>query len=290
MRPMRLIFALMVCGCSAHAEHSFRPLPGPGNVDLTAVWCAPGGDIVARDALGKVYPLRGSSHIMPDIPTASSGKALARASGMKFERSDDGGASWVTSALPRPPGAADYGKLEPIRVTFGPGGGRVFVLAGYIAISDSLEDQYMLLLRSDDRGASWKRVWTGPNHGPMSIMDRDGPEAPGIGAALAVAPDGAVHATSDKPGAMLSSRDGGVSFVLHDAATHEQLADLAVSRDSTIYAVGDHGAIVASTDGGATYSEIPAGVASRLSAIAACSDGSIWIVGEHGTVLSRSQP
>ncbi|HEY6040075.1 MAG TPA: hypothetical protein VIV58_37590, partial [Kofleriaceae bacterium] len=221
--------------------------------NLTSVTCTPAGDVYAIDDAGAVHDLRGHAA----TPSADPDKAAA--------------------AKVKLPGSVDYGRAQIEAVARD--GQRVYALGRYMAISNSLEDDYAYLLRSDDGGATWTVVWRGPNVGPMGMGHHKEPD---VGAALAVASSSVVLAAID--GAVLISSDHGKTFVRH-AAARAPLAALWASPAGRLYGVGHRGEIVISTDGGKTFEATHAGDAD-LAAITGCGD-EIWIVGARGVVLEH---
>jgi hypothetical protein len=158
----------------------------------------------------------------------------------------------------------------------------VYLLGHYTAISNSLEDVFTYLLRSDDSGRSWNHVWSGANTGPAGMGGRPELDA---GGALAVLPDGTVVMTAAQGGGVLVSHDAGTTFLNHGTPEREPLADLWVGPDGVLRGVGRRGAIVVSRDGARTFTREPSGVTEDLAAMTGC-DGTAWIVGAHGTVVT----
>jgi photosystem II stability/assembly factor-like uncharacterized protein len=167
-----------------------------------------------------------------------------------------------------------------MRIAVAPGGKQVFALVQYSAVSNSLEDAYRYLLRSDDRGATWSQVWTGPNRGPMGGPDQKGPDL----GALVVLADGTVMAADPDAPSVAMSSDGGETFITRPVPAREPLSDLAVGSDGMIVGIGRGGTMVVSTDDGKTFAARPTGVTGDLQAVVSCR-GSLWIVGDHATIL-----
>lgn len=188
--------------------------------------------------------------------------------------------------LGEPATMVDYGRSQPLRIAIAPGGKRVYLLGRYVAISNSLEDDYAYLLRSDDAGRSWTQVWTGPNMGPMGIGKRRDPD---VGAALVVLADGTLVLNGERDGVVVVSRDAGHTFEVRRTAARDAVSDLWLAPDGVLRGVGRRGAIVASSDGGRSFALESSGVTEDLAAVTGC-DGSAWIVGAHGTVVTAEIP
>ena len=222
--------------------------------NLTSVGCTATGDVYAIDDAGDVHDLRG--HATPPAPDPAK----------------------VAAAKIRLPHTVRYGQTQIAAVARD--GAHVYALGRYMAIGNSLEEDYAFLLRSDDGGATWAEVWDGPDSGPMSIGHGHDPE---IGTALAVSPSGVVLARTD--GTVSISTDLGKTFEPHATGAASLLAALWASPTGAIYGVGARGEIVVSTDRGESFDRMHEGDVD-LTAITGCGD-EIWIVGPRGTVLSR---
>jgi photosystem II stability/assembly factor-like uncharacterized protein len=285
---LRWCIAASALSCASTAGVAFhrQPLASPTTEDLVSVFCAPDGGVSALDAQGHRHDLRGPGAPMLSAryrAIAQAGDHVYRAQGSSLEHSTDGGKTWTAASPGRLVNAVPYGQMQIQRIAIAPGR-RVLVLGEYSAIGNSLEDAYGYLLRSDDRGATWSEVWTGPNHGPMG-----GPAGPSdreLGLALVVLPDGTIAATAATGGSVLVSTDGGDSFASRPTPAREPLSDLAIGPGGTVYGVGRRGTAVISTDGARTFAVQPTGVTEDLAAVASCG-GSVWIVGAHGTVLAH---
>jgi hypothetical protein len=254
LQAMRMLALLVLASCGHASPIHWARLPAGTTENLISVACTEAGDAYAIDDKGQAHDLRG--HASPLVADADK----------------------TSAAHFKLPGAAPYGRYQ-IEAT-ARDRAHVFALGRFMAISNSLENDFAYLLRSDDAGATWAAVWTGPDRGPMGMGDR---KAPDVGAALAVLPSGVALAASD--GAVLISSDGGKTFIRHATSVAEPLAALWASATGVLYGVGHRGEIVISTDKGNTFAATREGDAD-LAAITGCGD-EIWIVGARGTVLSR---
>lgn len=251
---MRISGLLALAGCGHAAAMEWTRVPAATGNNLTAVACTATGEVYATDDAGAIHDLRGQAARPAADP------AIA------------------TAARVKPPDSVAYGRTQIEAVARA--GKHVYALGRFMAVSNSLEDDYAYLLRSDDRGATWTLVWRGPNMGPMGTGHH---EEPDVGAALAVTPSGVILAATD--GGVLISSDLGKTFVRHATPSTTPLAGLWASPTGVLYGVGGHGEIVVSTDGGKTFEAAHEGDA-ELTAITGCGD-EIWIVGARGTVLER---
>ncbi len=250
---MRILTLLALAACGHAATIKWTRVPAGTVENLTSVACTSAGDVYAIDDAGALHHLRGHAA----APSAAPVK--------------------VAAAKVKLPGSVDYGRAQIEAVARD--GQHVYALGRYMAISNSLENDYAYLLRSDDDGATWATVWTGPDRGPMGMGRGQDPD---VGAALAVISSGVVLAATD--GAVLISSDLGKTFARHAAAS-APLAALWGSPTGAVYGVGSHGEIVISTDRGKTFRATHEGDAD-LAAITGCGD-KIWIVGARGTALER---
>lgn len=138
---------------------------------------------------------------------------------------DDGGATWSEQALPEPPGSsrADLNLIS----LFADGHGRLYATA-----------ERGQLLRSDDRGRSWRYLDTGYD---------------GTLWAGAVLPDGRLLVGGQRGTLLRGSVDGGawqrIALKSRSSITAIQVAG------GQVLAVGLDGLLVSSRDGGATFEE-----------------------------------
>ncbi len=98
------------------------------------------------------------------------------------------------------------------------------MLGHYVQVGNSLESTYFYLERSDDGGATWSRVWTGPDTGSLGYDQRAG-RGPDVTGALAVGEHGEV-ALAAVDGSILVSADGGHTFVAHPTPSRDGLIRL----------------------------------------------------------------
>ena len=251
---MRLLWLLALAACGHAAVIKWTRVPAVTAKNLTSVACTKTGDVYAIDDAGDLHDLRG--HATPPAPDPAK----------------------VAAAKIRLPHTVRYGQTQIAAVARDHA--HVYALGRFMAIGNSLEEDYAFLLRSDDGGATWVEVWDGPDSGPMSIGHRHDPE---IGTALAVISSGVVLARTD--GTVLISSDLGKTFKSHATGAASLLAALWASPTGALYGVGARGQIVVSSDGGESFDSMRVGDAD-LTAITGCGD-EIWIVGARGTVLSR---
>jgi hypothetical protein len=282
-RALVMAVALGCASCGAAGSRSIvvTRVDARTASDLVSVWCTPTGYVYAVDAQGGAHDLDGhGARLSWDRggPVARAEHLLYQVSGGQLVRSDDDGARW-TALQPLAPTDVAYGRASPVAVAIGSGGGPVFVLGRYTAISDSLESSYAYLVRSDDRGATWSKLWVGPDEGPIGIGRRHGPD---VASTLAVLPSGAV-ALAAVDGSVLLSTDSGRTFAPRQLPRATPLHTL-WSGTGGLYGVGSRGAIVVSTDGGRSFRAVDSRVDRDLFALTGCSDH-VWIAGAGGTAL-----
>jgi len=251
---MRLLWLMALAACGHAVAIKWTQVPAATAKNLTSVACTKTGDVYAIDDAGGLHDLRG--HATPPAPDP------AKAAAAKFKL----------------PHTVRYGQTQIAAVARDHA--HVYALGRFMAIGNSLEEEYAFLLRSDDGGATWAEVWDGPDRGPMGMGNRHDPD---VGTALAVIPWGVVLARTD--GAVLISNDLGKTFESHATGAASLLAALWASPTGALYGVGARGEIVVSTDRGESFDRVHEGDAD-LTAITGCGD-EIWIVGARGTVLSR---
>ncbi len=281
--------AWLACvSCAGAGSFAVTPVTPATTDDLLSVWCMPGGGVYALDRHGGAHPLEGRG---PRVgwddggPVTVAGGRLYQVRQGQLRRSDDGGAHW-TPLMVTAPADVPYGRASLLAVAAGASGTPLFALGRYLAIGNSLESAYVYLVRSDDGGTSWSRVWTGSDEGPMGLLG--GRHGPGVTAALAVLPGGAI-ALGGMDGSVLVSSDGGRTFVARPTPAKAAILGLWAAPRGALYGVGVRGAIVVSTDGGRTFSAANARVASDLYAVTGCA-GHVWIVGAHGAALRQRRP
>ncbi len=294
--PMRWsLLALLVAGCSAHANRVPPRLVwtrvSAGTTDhLDHLYCSAEGRISIGDSHGRRHSPAGGAAEAPAPPTdavdphvtARLGDRVYRvADDGHLMRSVDGGQHWSRGPQIAEPGNVlkEY-RVRLLRLAVAPDGSQLYALGSALMVHDSLESAFVFLLRSDDDGGSWKRVWTGPDTGPMGMGHRDGPD---IGGALAVAPDGTLLANAPDDSKLLASADGGKTFRARPTPARAPLFDLATDPGGAVYAVGRAGTVLVSADG-KQFSIAPSGVSEDLTAVAPCG-GAVWIAGSRGVLL-----
>jgi hypothetical protein len=280
---------LAVVGLAGACGQPIRwtPVPSGTTEDLTSVWCTPAGEVYAVDKHGGAHDLEGHPEQMPwdtGGPVADAGDDLYQIVGRRLRHSTDGGKTWPEVEHARPIEPVTYGRSHLGRVATAGAGAPIYVLGRYTAVSNSLENDYAYLLRSDDRGVTWPQVWTGPDRGPMGSAFPATRQGPDVGAALAVLPDGTVALAARQDGAVLISSDGGKTFSPRRTPASAPLAALWASPGGVLYGVGQNGEIVVSSNRGRSFSAAPSGTTADLAAITGCGS-EVWIVGAGGTVL-----
>ena len=283
IRRMLPLWVCLACACACTRPVPWTPVSAGTTADLVSVWCTPRGDVYAIDRDGNAHELHGHAERLPwdgGSPVAGSGERLFQARNGQLWRSTDGGKSWLPVTKVEHEGGVPYGRSQIARVAGD--SGLVYVLGRYMAVSNSLENSFAFLRRTDDDGATWPEVWTGPDRGPMGMGEKQGPD---VGAALTVLPDGTVVLAADG-GAVLVSTDGGRTFAPRRTPATATLADLWASPTGVLYGVGARGETIFSVDGGATFAAAPSRTTADLAAVTGCG-AHVWIVGARGTVLRR---
>jgi hypothetical protein len=283
---MRRMLPLWVCfagACACTPQVRWTRVSAGTTADLVSVWCTPHGDVYAIDRDGNAHDLLGHAERLPwdsGSPVAGTGERLFQATNGQLRRSTDGGKTWALVTKVGHTGGVSYGRSQITRVAGG--GGLVYALGRYMAVSDSLENDFAFLVRADNEGATWPEVWTGPDRGPIGMGQKHGPD---VGPSLAVLPDGTVALAADG-GAVLVSTDGGRTFAPRRTPATATLADLWASPTGVLYGVGAKGEAIISIDGGESFAAAPSRTAADLAAVTGCG-AHVWIVGARGTVLRR---
>lgn len=126
------------------------------------------------------------------------------------------------------------------------------------------------LLRSTDKGASWRQI-------PTLVSD----------SLIGIAFSDSLHGTAvGQDGILLTSADGGISWHLQKNVTNFTLRSVTF-RENIGIAVGDGGTILRSTDGGVSWVRVVNSFKQQLFVVAFAANGAA-LVGASGGVLLRS--
>ena len=137
---MRILTLLALAACGHAATIKWTRVPAGTVENLTSVACTSAGDVYAIDDAGALHHLRGHAA----APSADPVK--------------------VAAAKVKLPGSVDYGRAQIEAVARD--GQHVYALGRYMAISNSLENDYAY------RSAPMTMARRGPRSGPVRIADR----------------------------------------------------------------------------------------------------------------------
>jgi len=264
-------------------------LRGISVVDDRVIWASGSGGTVLRSVDGgrswqDVPPPNSVEHDYRDIHAFDADAAVAMVAGQpaRVYRTSDGGASWIL-AYEEPDPRAFFDTI-----TFS--GDRGFLFG-------DPHDGAFCVLRSDDRGVTWRRV------GRAGLPAPVGAEAGFAASGTCLDTDGEIVriGTGGEASRCLISEDGGLSWSASRLPLLQGLASqgafsLAFRGDRGVVVGGDYraperevGSSAWTRDGGRTWRASPSGAGGYRSAAIWLDESNVLAVGEGGASLSRDQ-
>ncbi|HJZ84594.1 MAG TPA: PHB depolymerase family esterase [Polyangia bacterium] len=289
------------------------PLPD----GATAIQLArtPSADLLAAGAEGRLWRrdsatgvwsrvamLNGSDGFAPnltDLCLLPSGRGLAIGEGT-LAVSDDGGATWTVAPHVPEFGAMNFGfsYLNGIACA-----GGLVVGGGYWSAALSHDGGHTWSAATMSEGSYGAQVaavhatadgaWIATGYYDYISRSTDGQTFEAVATpdprewwnGIASAPGGHVWVVGEA-GGLLSSRDGGRSFVSASAPRRDDLYAVAFRDALHGLAVGLHGAALATSDGGASWRDVSSGLDLTLTDVTWLDARSALAVGEGGAVLT----
>ncbi|MEO6726644.1 MAG: YCF48-related protein, partial [Blastocatellia bacterium] len=204
---------------------------------------------------------------------------------------EDGGEKWRRAALP------EYERQEPVLDAWLFDTEHVCLLGEYDLFDRRREiepNKRAFFLRSEDRGASWKRnefarlpISPSPKR-PVTDKDEPPDSYPEpVMLRMYFANEQAGWACGEL-GAIQSTIDGGETWRVQFIGSLRLFYDVTAVDDKQAWIAGASGVVLHTVDGGQNWNEQPSGVATGLRAIHFVDAAHGWAAGVSGTILSTT--
>jgi len=203
---------------------------------------------------------------------------------------ENGGEKWRRVALP------EYERQEPVLDVWLFNSEQGCLLGEYDLFDRRPEidpNKRAFLLRSEDRGASWKQDKLAPP--PIKLADkkdRDKTEPPEISPESVllrmIFVNERVGWACGELGAIQITKDGGATWQMQSAANNKIFYDITAMDEKQAWIAGAGGLVLRTVDGGVNWHEQPTGATAALRAIHFVDAKHGWAAGAGGAILSTT--